>query len=83
VIAANEGRDLARAEAGILELMRAEAPFRPAALIERLAGRGVPERFVRLALWYLIDRDEVRFSLDRLLTLAPAPASPGGEAAVG
>lgn len=69
----------AQAEAGIRAIVRAApAPSSPRDLINRVIEEGVPEYFVRIALWHLIDRHEVELTPDLLL----APSRNGHRAEV-
>jgi hypothetical protein len=64
--------DLKRAESGILELLgNANGPFPPASLMEQLKDQGISEYSARVAIWYLIDRNLIELTMDRLLTFVP------------
>jgi hypothetical protein len=60
--------DLLRAEQGILDIFKdSDASYSPARLMERLEQRGIPEYSARVAIWYLIDRNLIELTMDRLL----------------
>lgn len=60
-----------QAEADIRTIVgSAPAPSRPLDLIRRVMEAGVPEYYVRIALWHLIDRHEVELTPDLLLILS-------------
>ena len=65
-----------QAEAAILAIVRREHRSRPVSIIERVTGQGLPNAAVRLALWSLIDRDQVRFAPDRCLMLPATGCDP-------
>ncbi|CAA9584548.1 MAG: hypothetical protein AVDCRST_MAG59-5291 [uncultured Thermomicrobiales bacterium] len=51
------------------ELEKEPTPYAPRELITRLRDRH-SEHLIRAAIWYLIDRNEVELTRDRLLKLA-------------
>lgn len=62
--------ELRTAETGILSVLEASpSPFSPAELVSRLKAEGISEYATRVALWYLIDRNLIELTLDRLLRL--------------
>jgi hypothetical protein len=64
--------ELRTAETGILAaLADAQAPFSPADLVDLLKAKGISEYSTRVALWYLIDRNRIELTMDRLLRLRP------------
>lgn len=64
--------ELKMAEKGILIAIRnAPVPFSPADLVAHLEGEGISEYSTRVALWYLIDRNRIELTMNRLLRLRP------------
>lgn len=60
--------DLRRAEVGILDFLEnAEEPSQPSQLMKQLSEQGISEYSARVALWYLIDRNQIELTMDRLL----------------
>jgi len=68
---------LKEVEGAILRKLRENgAEWAPKDLITQLIAEGVPEDYVRIAIWYLIDRGNVTLTLDWKLVL-PDRQAPG------
>ncbi len=60
--------DIDRAETRIMDILHDESePVAPSKLFDLLREKGISPLLVRAAIWYLIDRDEVTLTSDRLL----------------
>jgi hypothetical protein len=60
--------DLVQTEEQVLSMLEGSAmPFSPVDLIDQLKARHVSEFLVRAAIWYLIDKNEIELTRDRLL----------------
>lgn len=60
--------ELTRAERQILlTLEEFSGPTSPRVIIDLLRGQQFPEPLIRAAIWYLIDRNAVELTRDRLL----------------
>lgn len=63
--------DLKRAENQILVLLQdAETAYSPAQLLKQLRDHGISEYSARVAIWYLIDRNRIELTLNRMLQSA-------------
>jgi hypothetical protein len=63
--------DLKRAADEILVLLQdAEISYPPTQLLERLEHRGISQYSARVAIWYLIDRNLIELTLNRMLRSA-------------
>ncbi len=63
--------DLKRAANEILVLLQdAEISYSPTQLLERLEQRGISQYAARVAIWYLIDRNLIELTLNRMLRSA-------------
>lgn len=63
-------KELIQAETEIRDFIRsADAPASPLELFAKLRQAGISEYVMRLALWSLIDRDEIAITPDRKLQL--------------
>ncbi len=59
---------LKQAEEQVLSVLgNSPTPYPPLELIDRLKSQQISEFLVRAAIWYLIDRNEVELTRDRLL----------------
>lgn len=69
--------DLKRAADEILVLLQdSEISYPPTQLLKRLDDRGISEYSARVAIWYLIDRNLIELTLNRMLRSAhSAPRS--------
>jgi hypothetical protein len=64
--------DVKRAENGILEILEHSGePFPPVDLMGQLERKGISEYSARVAIWYLIDRNLIELTMDRLLRFVP------------
>ncbi len=71
--------ELRTAETGILAaLEEARDPFSPAELVDQLKAEGISEYSTRVALWYLIDRNRIELTMDRLVRLRPQTPEDAG-----
>jgi hypothetical protein len=72
--------DLKRAADEILVLLHdSEISYPPTQLLRRLEDRGISEYSARVAIWYLIDRNLIELTLNRMLR--SAHSAPGSQLA--
>lgn len=63
--------ELVQTEEQVLSFLeRTNVPSSPVELIDQLKHQQVAEHLIRAAIWYLIDRNEIEFTRDRLLKRA-------------
>jgi hypothetical protein len=66
--------DLTRAERRILRTLEEfPGPTSPRVIIDLLKREEFPEPLIRAAIWYLIDRNALELTRDRMLRRADAP----------
>ncbi|MGI8643144.1 MAG: hypothetical protein ACR2LS_03395 [Thermomicrobiales bacterium] len=67
---------LRQVEEQILAIVRqAEGLYPSGEVVRQLSEQGIARADVKIALWYLVDRDQLRFDMDWRLT-PPAATSP-------
>jgi hypothetical protein len=67
--------ELERAEQKIVGAFEAQLTMiAPARIIEILRANGVSDEIARIAIWHLIDRDQLELTKDRMLRLLPSPS---------
>jgi hypothetical protein len=60
--------ELQRAEKGILSILEdSDDSYPPAQIMKQLENEGIPNYSIRVAIWYLMDRNLIELTMDRLL----------------